>query len=81
MADVQAFSSLLSLSANGVGKCPRAREGGETMKKAYITPRLTVHGEVEKITLTPPGLGKQCSGPDNFDLRGWGTCGGTPPGQ
>lgn len=30
--------------------------GGESMRKAYTTPRLTVHGSVEKITLAgnPP---------------------------
>jgi len=41
----------------------------------YTTPRLIVHGKVEKATLMPPpGRGKQCSGPDRFSLRGLGSC-------
>lgn len=54
--------------------------GGESMRKAYTTPRLTVHGSVEKITLAgntgppgcnpsdgcvAPGLGTQVGNPDN----------------
>ena len=44
------------------------------MKKAYTTPRLTVHGSVEKITLNNGQDNKPCAGGDHFGKAGFSEC-------
>jgi hypothetical protein len=49
------------------------------MKKAYTTPRLTVHGSVERITLaSQQGRGNNNANPNNSVYNPGNACG---PGQ